>query len=128
MSLDSPENGGRLARLFALLTTGFLIWASYALATVGLPPLASNRGRIDQAIALNLAISGVVFLAAHLALVIVLLRLPREARIPRENARVEVLWTTLTAIILVALLINSEIDSRARAFKCGRWRCAGGGG
>lgn len=113
MQSESPKNGGRLATAFALLTSVFVLWSAYALATASLPPLAANRGRIDAAITLNLVISGVVFLGAHLALVVILLRRPREARIPRENVRVEVVWTVLTALILVALLINSEIDARA---------------
>jgi cytochrome c oxidase subunit 2 len=92
-----------------------MAWSVYALATSALPPLAAARGRIDSAISLNLVISGVVFLGAHLALVMVLLRRPREARIPHESVRVEALWTVLTAIVLVALLVNSEIDSRALA-------------
>ncbi len=115
MSLDAPRNGGPLARVFALLTVVFVAWGAYALATSALPPLAADRGRIDSAIALNLIVSGVVFFGAHLALVMALLRSPREARIPRENLRVEILWTVLTAVVLLALLVNSEIDTRALA-------------
>lgn len=113
MHLESPKNGGRLATVFALLTSIFVLWSAYAIATSGLPPLAANRGRIDAAITLNLVISGVVFFGTHIALVVILMRRPREARIPRENVHVEVLWTVLTALVLVALLINSEIDARA---------------
>lgn len=115
MSLEAPRNGGPLARFFALLTVAFVTWSVYALATSSLPPLAANRGQIDSAISVNLVISGIVFLGAHLALVMVLLRHPREARIPHENVRVEALWTVLTAIVLVALLVRSEIDARALA-------------
>jgi len=115
MSSDVQKNGGALARVFALLTVVFVAWSAYAIATPGLPPLAADRGRIDTAISLNLIISGVVFLGAHLALVISLVRRPREARIPQENVRVEMLWTGLTAVVLIALLINSEIDARALA-------------
>lgn len=115
MSLEFPRNGGALARVFALLTVAFVGWSIYALGTSSLPPLATNRGRIDSAISVNLVISGIVFLGAHLALVLVLLRRPREARIPHENTRVEALWTVLTAIVLVALLVRSEIDGRALA-------------
>jgi cytochrome c oxidase subunit 2 len=115
MSLDVPRNGGALARVFAVLTAVFVAWSAYALATNALPPLAADRGRIDAAISLNLVVSGVVFLGAHLALVAALLRAPREARIPHENVRVEVLWTAVTAVILVALLVNSELDTRALA-------------
>lgn len=111
--LESPGNGGRLAAVFAFLTVVFVAWSGYAIATSALPPLAANRGRIDAAISLNLIISGVVFLGAHLALVLILVRRPREARIPRENMRIEVLWTVLTAAVLIGLLINSEIDARA---------------
>ncbi len=113
--LESPGNGGRLAAVFAFLTLVFVAWSGYAIATSALPPLAANRGRIDAAITLNLIISGVVFLGAHFALVLILLRRPREARIPRENMRIEVLWTVLTAAVLIGLLINSEIDARALA-------------
>lgn len=112
MSLQPPQNGGHLARVFALLTTVFVAWSAYALSTAHLPPLATDRGLIDTAISLNLVISGVVFIGAHLALVIALVRRPREARIPHENVGVEVLWTTLTALVLVALLANSEADAR----------------
>jgi cytochrome c oxidase subunit II len=115
MSPDVQKNGGALARIFALLTVVFTVWSAVAIANPGLPSLAADRGRIDAAIFLNLAISGVVFLGAHLALVIVLLRRPREARIPHENARVEMLWSALTAIVLIGLLINAEIDTRALA-------------
>lgn len=115
MSPDAPRNGGRLARGFALLTTIFVVWGAYALATSALPPLATNRGRIDSAIGLNLMVSSVVFLGAHLALVIALLRRPHEARIPHENLRVEIAWTAITAVILVALLVRSEVDIRALA-------------
>ena len=115
MSPEVPKNGGSLARLFALLTVGFVAWSAYALATNALPPLAADRGRIDAAISLNLVVSGIVFLGAHLALVAALVRRPQEARIPHENVRVEMLWTGLTAIVLVALLVNSEIDTRALA-------------
>ncbi|MEO8501730.1 MAG: cytochrome c oxidase subunit II [Vicinamibacteria bacterium] len=115
MSLEVPKNGGSLARVFALLTVVFVAWAGYALATNVLPPLAADRGRIDRAISINLVVSGIVFLGAHLALVMALLRRPREARIPHENVRVEILWTAVTAVILVALLVNSELDSRALA-------------
>lgn len=115
MSLDFPKSGGRLALLISVLTLVFVVWSAYALATATLPPLAADRGRIDSAITANLVISGVVFLGAHLALIMVLMRQPREARIPRENVSVEVLWTVITAIVLVALLINSEIDTRALA-------------
>ena len=115
MSLDAPKNGGALARAFALLTAAFVVWGAYALATNAMPPLAADRGRIDSAVSINLVVTGIVFLGAHLALVLVLLRQPKEARIPHENVRVEVAWTALTAIILVALLVNSELDSRALA-------------
>ena len=115
MSPDAPRNGGPLARVLALLTAVFVAWSAYALATSSLPPLAADRGRIDSAITLNLVISGIVFFGAHIALVIALVRRPREARIPQENVGVEVLWTALTAVVLVALLVNSEIDSRALA-------------
>ncbi len=113
MPLESPKNGGRLATVFALLTSIFVLWSAYAIATAALPPLAANRGRIDAAITLNLVVSGVVFFSTHIALVVILMRRPREVRIPRENVQVEVLWTVLTALVLVALLINSEIDARA---------------
>jgi cytochrome c oxidase subunit 2 len=113
MSMEVPKNGGALARVFALLTAAFVAWSAYALGTNSLPPLATDRGRIDAAIGLNVIISGVVFLGAHLALVIALVRRPREARIPQENIRVEIFWTALTALVLVALLVNSEIDARA---------------
>lgn len=112
---ESPRNGSQVARLFALLTAAFVAVSAYAIATVALPPLAADRGRIDAAISLNLVISGVVFLGAHVALVLSLVRLPREVPIPREDVRVEVLWTGLTALILIALLVNSEIDTRALA-------------
>ncbi len=115
MRFDSPKNGGRLATAFALLTAIFVAWSAYAIANASLPALAANRGRIDEAITLNLVISGVVFLGTHLALVLILVRRPREARIPHENVRVEILWTVLTAAVLVALLVNSEIDTRALA-------------
>lgn len=115
MSFESPRSGGQLARVFALITVAFAAWSAYALATSSLPPLAADRGRIDSAIELNLIISGIVFLGAHLALVVSLVRRPREARIPRENVRVEMLWTVLTAVVLVALLVNSEMDARALA-------------
>lgn len=115
MSLDAPKNGGALARAFALLTAAFVVWGAYALATNAMPPLAADRGRIDSAVSINLVVTGIVFLGAHLALVLVLLRQPKEARIPHENVRVEVAWTALTAVILVALLVNSELDSRALA-------------
>lgn len=115
MSFEAPKNGGALARVFALLTALFVAWSVYALGTNALPPLAADRGRIDSAISLNLAVSGIVFLGAHVALVMALLRRPKEARIPHENLRVEILWTSLTAMVLVALLVNSEIDSRALA-------------
>ncbi|MEO5761400.1 MAG: cytochrome c oxidase subunit II [Vicinamibacteria bacterium] len=117
MSSDDPRNGGALARVFALLTVAFAVWGAYALGTVVMPPLATNRGSIDAAISVNLVISGVVFLGAHLALVLVLLRRPREADIPRENLRVELAWTAITAVILVALLVKSEIDTRALGAK-----------
>ena len=115
MSLEPSRNGGPLAWVFALLTAIFAAWSAYALATSSLPPLAADRGRVDAAIELNLVISGIVFLGAHLALVVALVRRPREARIPRENLRVEMLWTALTAAVLIALLVNSEIDARALA-------------
>lgn len=115
MPPEAPQNAGPLARLFALLTLVFAAWSAYVMATSTLPPLGANRGRIDSAIELNLIVSGIVFLGAHLALVVVLLRRPREARIPRENIRVEILWTVLTAVVLTALLINAEIDTRALA-------------
>jgi len=119
MASDPPGNGGPLARVFALLTLAFAAWSAYALATFPLPALAANRGRIDAAVDLNLIVSGIVFLGAHLALVLVLVRRPREARIPRENVRVEILWTLLTAIVLSALLVNAEIDTRALASEAG---------
>lgn len=115
MSFDSPRSGGGLARVFALLTVVFAAWSAYALATSSLPPLAADRGSIDSAISLNLIISGAVFLGAHLALVLALVRKPREASIPRESLRMEILWTGLTAAVLVALLVKSEIDIRALA-------------
>jgi cytochrome c oxidase subunit 2 len=115
MSPDDPRNGGVLARVFALLTLVFVVWAGFAMATANLPPLAAERGRIDAAISLNLIISGVVFVGAHLGLIAALLRQPREARIPQENVRVEMLWTALTALVLIALLVNSERDARALA-------------
>lgn len=115
MEYESPRNGSRVAHVFALLTAVFVTVAGYAIATVALPPLASDRGRIDAAISLNLVISGVVFLGAHIALVLALVRQPREARIPHENMRVEMLFTGLTAVVLIALLVNSEIDTRALA-------------
>jgi cytochrome c oxidase subunit 2 len=115
MSLDEPRNGGVLARVLALLTLVFVVWSGYAIATANLPPLAAERGSIDAAISLNLIISGVVFVGAHLGLIVVLLRHPREARIPHENVRVEMVWTVVTALVLIALLVNSERDARALA-------------
>jgi cytochrome c oxidase subunit 2 len=101
--------------VFALLTVVFAVWSAYELGTASMPALATNRGRIDSAISVNLIISSVVFFSAHLSLVIALLRRPHEARIPRENVRVEVVWTLVTALILGALLVKSEIDTRALA-------------
>ena len=115
MASESPRNGGRLALFLALLTSIFAGIAVYSLATLELPPLAADRGRIDRAITLNLVLSGLVFLGAHLALALVLLRPAHEARIPRENHRLEIGWTVATALILIALLINSELDTRALA-------------
>ncbi len=115
MSSETPQNGGPLARILALLTVAFVGVAVYSLATSGLPPLAADRGRIDRAINVNLVLSGIVFLGAHVALILILLRRPHEARIPRENAGVEIAWTAITAVILIALLVNSELDSRALA-------------
>jgi len=113
MGFEIPRSGGPLARVFALLTVLFAAWSAYALWTTSLPPLAADRGRIDSAITLNLVISGIVFLGAHAALALALVRRPREARIPRESVRVEVLWTALTAIVLSGLLVKSQIDVRA---------------
>ncbi len=115
MDYESPRNGSELARVIALLTAVFVAVAGYAIATVALPPLAADRGRIDAAISLNLLISGVVFLGAHFALILALLRQPKEARIPQESVGVEIVWTGLTSVVLIALLINSEIDTRALA-------------
>lgn len=115
MSSETPRNGGPLAQVFALLTIAFVAVAVWALATAALPPLAADRGRIDRAISINLILSGIVFLGAHAALVLILVRRPRETRIPRENIGIEIAWTAVTAIILIALLVNSELDSRALA-------------
>ena len=108
MQVEFPRNAERLATAFALLTVAFVAWSAYAIATVALPPLAANRGRIDEAITLNLIVSGVVFLGAHLALVLILMRRPREARIPRENMRVEVLWTVIPIIVQFRRLSGGE--------------------
>lgn len=115
MSSETPRNGGPLAQVLALLTLAFVVAAVYALATSALPPLAADRGRVDRAITVNLVLSGIVFLGAHVALILILLRRPHEARIPRENIGVEIAWTAVTAVILIALLVNSELDSRALA-------------
>lgn len=112
---EAPRNGGALAQVLAVLTAVFVGLAIYTLATVALPPLSADRGRVDRAITLNLVLSGIVFLGAHIALVLVLLRRPHEARIPHENLRLEITWTAVTAVILIALLINSELDTRALA-------------
>jgi cytochrome c oxidase subunit 2 len=106
-------NSAARARVFGTLLAVLTVAGAWLLASTAMPPLAAaGRVSIDHAVTVNLWITGAVFVLSHLILIATLLRARARSEIA-ENPRVEFAWTSLTAAVLVLLLVVAERDTRA---------------
>lgn len=110
-----------MARALALFFWLFAIstFAAFLIHPVWLPELASAAGvEIDQQISETLLFAGGAFLLAQILLGTMLWRFgsnrPGPASHVHENPRLEIVWTTVTAIVFVGLGIQgSRIYARS---------------
>jgi cytochrome c oxidase subunit II len=97
--------------LFGLATLVLVVAATFYFTRPWLPPLKSDRVAIDQAIALSLAVTGVVFILTNLLLAWFGWRYQdREgarASYWHDNTRLEWSWTLVTAAIMFAILFSA---------------------
>lgn len=115
-----------IASVLAALVAIFVVLASWFLARASLPALgAAANDRIDRAIALNVWVTGLVFVACHVVLLVLLLRRSQPLHPISERVDVERAWVICVAIPLVFLLVRSERDVRALATVTGSTGRAG---
>lgn len=102
---------GRItAALIALVLVGGIAMTWYARGRWWFPPLASAvTGQLDQMFNVMLIVIGIVFVVVHVFLAYVLYRFvmdpKRKGFYSHENARLELTWTVLTALILLWFLV-----------------------
>jgi len=108
--------------LFALATVVLVVVATVLFARDWLPPLASDRGAIDQAINLTLIVTGVVFIITNLLLAWFAFRYQDSegatAAYWHDNTKLEITWTGATALVMLfflfaALNLWADIQSPA---------------
>lgn len=100
-----------MALLLALAITAITLISTYFFVakTWWLPPYISEYGEAyDQHFLLTLAICGVIFIAAQLALAYTIFRYRRHSgpsQYSHGNNKLEVLWTSAAAVIFLGLVI-----------------------
>jgi len=97
--------------LFALATVLLVVLATYYFLRDWLPPLVSDRADIDAAIAITLAVTGLVFIVTNLMLAYFGWRFQDHAGArsgyTHDNPRLEWTWTLITAAIMFAFLFGA---------------------
>ena len=110
--------------LFALATTVLVVVSTAYFFKDWLPPLKSDRVQIDQAIAITLAVTGLVFIITNLLLAWFGYAYQdhpgARAAYWHDNPRLEWTWTLVTAAILAVFLFNAlglwaQVNSRPPA-------------
>lgn len=103
---QTEETPMAIAIALIVLAMGSVLF--YFLSPWQLTPLASNWGAIDQNITITFTVTGAVFLAVSLFIVVALVRYRdrgrRRARYEPENKRLELWLTGVTGIGIAALL------------------------
>ena len=101
----------RQAILFALFIMVFTLTAAFFFTRPWLPSLASTRREIDHMITIALVVTGIAFIVTHMLLAIFAYkyrhREGHRAAYWHENTKLEVAWTTITALILFLLVGNA---------------------
>ncbi|MBI3932340.1 MAG: cytochrome c oxidase subunit II [Acidobacteria bacterium] len=96
---------------FGLATVVLVVLATGYFMRDWLPPLKSDRGAIDEAMAATLVVTGLVFIATNLLLAFVAWRYEdhegAKAAYWHDNTRLEIAWTAVTAVIMFAFLFNA---------------------
>ena len=92
-----------LLLLVAVAGVSFVTAYLFASHSLWLPAIASSHGAIDRQFALSFLILGAVFIAVQLALGIFAWKYSRgqKAAYSTGNAKLEVLWTVVTAIVFL---------------------------
>jgi cytochrome c oxidase subunit 2 len=97
--------------LFALATVVLVAVATYYFMQPWMPPLKSDRGAIDSAIAITLLVTGLVFIGTNLLLAWFGWRYQDHAGARaaywHDNPTLEWTWTLVTAGILAVFLFNA---------------------
>jgi cytochrome c oxidase subunit 2 len=110
--------------LFGLATLALVVLATFYFTKTWLPPLLSDRGDIDRAFGLTLAVTGVVFILTNLLLAYFGWRYQdREgarAAYWHDDTRLEWSWTVVTAAVMFffafrALGLWAQVTSAAPA-------------
>ena len=103
--------GGLQGLLFGLSTVTLVLVSTYYFTRTWLPPLASERGDIDSAIAITLLVTGLVFIATNLLLAYFGWRFQdhegARAAYWHDNSRLEWTWTAVTAGIMAVFLFSA---------------------
>jgi cytochrome c oxidase subunit 2 len=94
--------------LFALATVVLVVVATVLFARDWLPPLASDRVAIDQAIHITLLVTGIVFIITNLMLAWFSYRYQdapgATAAYWHDNSKLEITWTGATAAVMLLFL------------------------
>jgi cytochrome c oxidase subunit 2 len=98
--------------LFGLATVVLVAAATYAFATRSwLLPMNSDRVGIDTAIGWSLLVTGIVFIGTNLLLAFFAWRYQdapgAKAAYWHDDPKLELTWTIVTALILIAFLVNA---------------------
>jgi cytochrome c oxidase subunit 2 len=110
--------------LFGLATLVLVVVATVLFMKDWLPPLKSDRVAIDHALAITLAVTGLVFIVTNLLLAWFSYRYQdypgARAAYWHDNPRLEWTWTLVTAAILAVFLFNAlglwaQVNSRPPA-------------
>ena len=110
--------------LFAVSTVLLVVASTYYFTREWLPPLVSDRGEIDSAIAITLLVTGLVFIVTNLMLAYFGWRFQDRAgarsAYMHDNPRLEWTWTLITAGIMFLFLFGAlglwaQVNSKAPA-------------
>jgi cytochrome c oxidase subunit 2 len=97
--------------LFGLATLVLVVVSTFLFTKDWLPPLKSDRLGIDQAIALTLLVTGLVFIATNLLLGFFAWKYQdkpgAQAAYWHDSAKLEWTWTLVTAAIMFMFLFNA---------------------
>ncbi len=108
--------------MFGLATVVLVVVATVAFTKPWLPALKSDRGAIDDAMMVTLAVTGVVFILTNLMLAFVAWRFEDHpgavALYWHDNPKLEWSWTLATAAIMACFLVSAlnlwaKIQSKA---------------